>query len=69
MKRFPWFAIVVVLLVFAAPAPAASSLERFWSGFRHFWGGMFGSLGGVVGIALACGAVGIFIITRGKWIK
>jgi hypothetical protein len=69
MKRIPWLTIVVVLLVFAAPAPAASSVGRFWAGFRGFWGGIFGSVGGVVGTVLLAGAVGLFIITRGKWLK
>jgi hypothetical protein len=69
MKRIPWLAVLVVLLVFVAPAPAASSAERFWAGFKGFWGGIFGSVGGVVGTVLLCGAAGLFIITRGKWLK
>jgi hypothetical protein len=44
-------------------------MERFWAGFKSFWGAVFGSLGGVVGIALVTGVVAIIIITRGKWLK
>jgi hypothetical protein len=69
MKRIPWLAIIFVVLVFAAPAPAASSAGRFWSGFKGFWGAIFGSVGGVVGTVLLAGAAGLFIITRGKWLK
>jgi hypothetical protein len=69
MKRLPALVALLVVALSAAPAAAASSLQRFWSGFTHFWGEIFGSLGGVVGIVLLCGVVGIFIITRGKWLK
>lgn len=60
-----------VLLLLASPAAAAEPLSfaRFWAGFTSFWGRIFGSVGGVVGMVLLVGAVGIFIITRGKWLK
>jgi hypothetical protein len=71
MKRFPWLVIVIALLLIVSPLSAAEplSLARFWVGFKSFWGGVFSSVGGVVGVVLLTGAVGIFIITRGKWLK
>lgn len=69
MKRLPFLAALFAVLLFAAPAAAATPLERFWAGFKHFWGGVFGSVGGIVGIVLVAGALALFIITRGKWLK
>lgn len=68
MKRYSFFT-VILLLVFLASPVAASDFGRYWSGFTTFWGNLFGSAGGVVGIALITGVVAIFIITRGKWLK
>jgi hypothetical protein len=68
MNRYAFFAALLVVALCASPA-AASDFGRFWSGFRSFWAGLFGSVSGVVGIAFLTGIVGIFIITRGKWIK
>jgi hypothetical protein len=69
MTRLPFIAALLGLVLFAAPAAAASGMERFWVGFRGFWSGVFGSVGGVVGVALVTGVVAIIIITRGKWLK
>jgi len=69
VKRLPFLLALVLVLLLADPAPAASGLERFWVGFKGFWGRLFSSLGGVVGIVLLTGVAGLFIITRGKWMK
>ena len=58
----------MALVLMASPA-AASDFGRFWHGFRSFWGAIFGSVGGIVGVVLLAGAVSVFIITRGKWLK
>ncbi len=68
MKRFPFVAVLILLLLSASPA-AAYDFGRFWVGFKSFWGNQFGSIGGVVGLGLLTGAVSVFIITRGKWKK
>jgi hypothetical protein len=62
---------MIALLLFAAPAAAAAplSIDRYWAGFRNFWSGVFGSVGGVVGLVLIIGLISLFIITRGKWLK
>ena len=66
--RHPWLAVIFALLFFVTPAPAAD-IARYWTGFRGFWSNLIGSVGGVVGIVLLTGAAGLFIITRGKWLK
>lgn len=68
MNRYPFFIALILVALFASPA-AAGDFGRFWSGFKSFWSGMLGSVSGVVGIALVTGIIGIFVITRGKWIK
>ncbi|MCE9530656.1 MAG: hypothetical protein K8T89_05930 [Planctomycetes bacterium] len=71
MTRVSFIMALVVLATFTDSASAAQplSMERYWSGFRNFWGTLFGSVGGIVGIALLTGAAAMFIITRGKWQK
>ncbi len=68
MKRLPWLSVLLIQFLLAAPAPA-SAVGRMWGGFRGYWNNVFASVGGVVGTALVVGALGIFIITRGRWIK
>ena len=58
-----------MLLVLCASPAAASDFGRFWAGFRSFWAGLFGSVSGVAMVAILTGILGIFIITRGKWLK
>jgi hypothetical protein len=68
-SRFP-FLLAFLTVIFVLPAPAcASGLGTYWYGFKKFWGEIFGSVGGVVLIALVVGVISIFIITRGKWRK
>jgi len=70
MKRhLPFLLAFAIFLLAADQACASSGLERFWVGFKNFWGRLFASLGGIVGIVLLTGVVAIFIITRGKWMK
>jgi hypothetical protein len=68
MNRYAFLAALMLVVLCASPA-AASDFGRYWSQFRSFWAGLFGSVSGVVGVALVTGIVGIFIITRGKWVK
>ena len=68
-----------LLLVLATSAPAAAAdpsgaplfatLREYWRGFVDFWAGAFLKQNGIVMLVLGLGAVGIFIITRGKWKK
>jgi len=71
MRCAPYILVLLALAFFATPASAAQPLSwgQFWAGFVKFWSGVFGSISGVVGLVLGAGAVGIFIITRGKWLK
>jgi hypothetical protein len=41
----------------------------FYAGFKRYWGGVFGHVSGVILVALVVGAIAIFIVTRGKWVK
>jgi hypothetical protein len=68
-SRFP-FLLAFLTVIFVLPSPVlASGLGTYWYGFKKFWGEVFGSVGGVVLIALVVGVISIFIITRGKWRK
>lgn len=62
----------LLLAVFAAPAAAADGsplLLGYWSEFTDYWQGAFQKQNGiVVGISII-GALSLFIITRGKWLK
>jgi hypothetical protein len=69
MIRNAYLAAFLLVVLFASPAAAASDLARFWSGFKNFWNGVFGSVTGVIGIVIITGIIGVFIITRGKWLK
>jgi hypothetical protein len=51
----------------AATAPFARA--SYWDGFAEFWSGRLKRTDGVVLVALAVGAVSLFIITRAKWKK
>ncbi len=60
----------------AAPAPAAEPLfaaktavQKYWDGFKEYWGGAFKNQSAVTMVVLGTGAVALFIITRGKWKK
>lgn len=53
-----------------AGAPSAQPLyATYWDGFVEHWGGKMKKQNGVIMVALAVGALSLFIITRGKWIK
>ena len=76
MTRFflPFLAVLVLPLVAAsatdlAPTLSANAIGGFWEGFRNYWTRLFGSASGAVLVAVSLGALGLFIITRGKWIK
>jgi hypothetical protein len=71
MTRLTAALAFLALVFFASPAAAATplSIEGYWAGFLRFWGGVFGSITGVVGVVIIVGIISIFIITRGKWLK
>ncbi len=56
---------LAVLLLLPTPSFAAG----FWSGFKNYWVGFIGAQNGIVMTVLGLGALGIFIVTRGKWRK
>jgi hypothetical protein len=65
---------VLAVLATAAPAlagPAAPCplFGGYWNEFIEHWGGVFQRQNGIVLLVLGVGAVGLFIITRGKWKK
>jgi hypothetical protein len=70
-------ALAVGLVLFTAPPAAAgeplfaakSAVRKYWDGFKDYWGGAFKSKSAVTMIVLGTGALGLFIITRGKWRK
>jgi hypothetical protein len=53
----------------SAAVVGASSFRSYWHNFVDFWTSDFLRQGGIVITVLVCGAIGIFIITRGKWRK
>ena len=61
-------ALVPAAAVAADPA-AVFAAQGYWSGFVDFWAGSLQKQNGVVLTALGVGALSLFIITRGKWIK
>jgi hypothetical protein len=70
MVRIRFALALLTLLAAISPVSAQTlSIGQFWSGFRSYWSGMFGNASGVAGIAIITGIIGIFIITRGKWLK
>jgi hypothetical protein len=65
-------ALLIIPLVAFAAAPTgvyASAVGGFWSNFCKYWVNLVGSVDGVILIALVVGAISIFVIVRGKWIK
>ncbi len=66
---------LLAVLMFAGPAAAADGAgpaaigSAYWSGFVDYWMGMLRRQDNIVMLVLGLGAVGIFIITRGKWKK
>lgn len=54
----------------AAPSPAAAPLfAGYWHDFIEHWVGALKQQNGIIVAALGVGAVSLFIITRGKWLK
>jgi hypothetical protein len=49
------------------PTPALAG--GYWYGFKQFWLSYIADTDGVVLTALLVGAIALFIITRGKWLK
>ena len=66
---------LALLLVAATAAPAAAGSDPgplfagYWGEFVDHWVGKLRQQNGVVMAALGLGAVALFIITRGKWLK
>jgi Spy/CpxP family protein refolding chaperone len=53
-----------------AAAPSAQPLyASYWDGFVDHWGGKMKKQNGIIMLVLGVGAVSLFIITRGKWLK
>jgi hypothetical protein len=66
--------VVSGLLAFAGPAgamePGATLLgSSYWQEFQDHWRGIFKRQDGVGMLIVVVGAVALFIITRGKWLK
>ena len=53
----------------AAPTPVAPLFGGYASQFLDHWAEFFKKQNGIVMAALGVGAVSLFIITRGKWVK
>lgn len=76
LRRMTLALAILVTGLTAAPASAAppQSTPRtvfggYWSEFIEHWGGAVKKQNGVVMVAIGVGIVGLFIITRGKWVK
>lgn len=73
MRNFPVIlAALVFVLLLASPAAAAGPspvMASYWSGFIEHWQTVFQQQNGVAMVVVAMGAVALFIITRGKWLK
>jgi hypothetical protein len=52
-----------------APPPPAPLFGSYLSNFLDHWRDVFRKQNGIVMVALGVGAVSLFIITRGKWVK
>ncbi|MFO0796871.1 MAG: hypothetical protein U0804_05295 [Gemmataceae bacterium] len=65
--------VAAALAASAGPAAAASPTTPLFGGyasnFLEHWGDFFKKQNGIVMAALGVGAVSLFIITRGKWVK
>ena len=64
-------ATLLTLLLLASPASAAPPFaeQSYISGFKEHWKGAFAKQSTIVMGVLLAGAVGIFVITRGKKLK
>lgn len=69
-------ALAALFVLTAGPAAAAGPLfaqksvvARYWDGFKDYWGSSFKNQSAITMIVLGTGAIGLFIITRGKWKK
>ena len=69
-------ALLVAAALAASAGPAAASsapvtplFGGYASGFIDHWTEFFKKQNGIIMAALGVGAVSLFIITRGKWIK
>lgn len=67
---------ICATLLCAAPAPAADggsapvfAASGYWTRFVDFWLGGLREQNGIVLLIIGVGALSLFIITRGKWIK
>ncbi|QVL34181.1 hypothetical protein KIH39_09820 [Telmatocola sphagniphila] len=45
----------------------SGSFYLYWQNFLNYWTHVLVTENGIVSIVLLLGAVGIFIITRGRW--
>ncbi|HYH67248.1 MAG TPA: hypothetical protein VD866_21305 [Urbifossiella sp.] len=64
--------VAVALAASAGPAAAAPVTPLFGgyaSNFVDHWADFFKKQNGIIMAALGVGAVSLFIITRGKWLK
>jgi uncharacterized membrane protein YfcA len=72
MSRY-LIAFAMLLFIFSPSQASESTLLQgnasYWRSFIAYWERQIVSQDGVVMTAILVGAVGIFIITRGKWIK
>jgi DMSO reductase anchor subunit len=78
MTRFLTIGLLALALTAAtaAPVPAAqplfaakSSIQKYWDGFKEYWGGTFKNQSAVTLVVVGTGLIALFIITRGKWRK
>ena len=71
MLRTVVLVLVAVLLLAgpAAAAPVSFAEQSYVNGFKEFWTGAFAKQSTIVIGVLLAGALGIFIITRGKRLK
>ncbi|HEY2909827.1 MAG TPA: hypothetical protein VGI99_06250 [Gemmataceae bacterium] len=74
LRRFAF--VAGALAITAAPAFALSEASPvtplfggYWADFLKHWTGVVKQQNGVIMVALALGALSLFIITRGKWKK
>ena len=65
MMRFADLASIAI----AVSAPFAMAGQSYIDGFINHWSNAFNNQSSIVMVALGVGAVGVFIITRGKWKK
>ena len=64
------FAVLLVMLLAGSAAAAPPFAEQSYvNGFKEHWKGAFAKQSTIVMGVLLAGAVGIFVITRGKKLK